>query len=220
MQIANIYLDESGDLGWKFGSPYRQGGSSRYLTIGALITKAEDKDKPKRLIKKLYNYFKWSPAQEKKWVDMKGKEKLRFAETAQELLKNNPDIKYTSITVYKPRVFQHIRDDGNKLYNYMIGLILLDKITTFDEVMFIPDPRAIKVKSGNSLPDYLQTKLWFEHNTKTKLIYYPCDSSMSKGIQFADMLSGIIQQHHEDGNSNLFKLLEPYIDHRKLYFPK
>lgn len=31
-----VYLDESGDLGWKFDAPYRSGGSSRYLTIAAI----------------------------------------------------------------------------------------------------------------------------------------------------------------------------------------
>ena len=36
MQVS-VYLDESGDLGWKFDAPYRCGGSSRYLTISAII---------------------------------------------------------------------------------------------------------------------------------------------------------------------------------------
>lgn len=33
----DIYLDESRDLVWTFGSLYGHGGSSRYLTISALI---------------------------------------------------------------------------------------------------------------------------------------------------------------------------------------
>jgi len=33
----NVYVDESGDLGWEFAQPFRQGGSSRYLTIASLL---------------------------------------------------------------------------------------------------------------------------------------------------------------------------------------
>lgn len=29
----NVYLDESGDLGWVLDKPYRNGGSSRFMTI-------------------------------------------------------------------------------------------------------------------------------------------------------------------------------------------
>lgn len=219
MMIAHIHLDESGDLGWKFGSPYRKGGSSRYLTISALLTRAEDKYKPKRLIKSLYERYKWPVSSERKWFDMNAAEKLRFVEDTLALLQNNPEIICTSITVYKPRVFPHIRNDGNKLYNYMIGLMLLDKMVNFDQVIFRPDPRSIKVQSGSNLPDYLQTQLWFEHNAKTELIYQLSDSKANKCIQFVDMLAGVVQQNYEDNNSDLFDKLKPYIDHRKLYFP-
>ncbi|AZB91680.1 hypothetical protein DKE41_019025 (plasmid) [Acinetobacter pittii] len=48
---ACIYLDESGDLGWNFNHPYRQGGSSRFLTIACVITPSEDVKRPKKLSK-------------------------------------------------------------------------------------------------------------------------------------------------------------------------
>jgi hypothetical protein len=38
-----IYLDESGELGWKFDAPYRKGGSSRYLTIASLVISPDGK---------------------------------------------------------------------------------------------------------------------------------------------------------------------------------
>lgn len=34
---TSIYLDESGDLGWSLDKPYKNGGSSRYLTLAAVI---------------------------------------------------------------------------------------------------------------------------------------------------------------------------------------
>ena len=220
MRSAVIFLDESGDLGWKFGSPYRNGGSSRYLTISAIITPFDKQHLhlPNRLIKKLYIKHNWPINEEKKWAKMNKQERFNFTEQAYQLIESHTDIKYVSITVYKPKVYEYIRNDGNKLYNYMIGLILLDKIKEFDEVIFSPDPRSIKVKSGNSLPDYLQTKLWVECRVKTQLIYRPHDSASNKGVQFADMLSGAIQQHFEDNNSTLFNMLTEHLKIQTLYF--
>jgi hypothetical protein len=43
MSSIQIYLDESGDLGWRFDKPYRYGGSSRYLTIVSLIISPHEK---------------------------------------------------------------------------------------------------------------------------------------------------------------------------------
>jgi len=61
-----IYLDESGDLGWKFTAPYRNGGSSRHLTIASLAVSPPNKHRPKRLVKKLYTKFNWPTNIEKK----------------------------------------------------------------------------------------------------------------------------------------------------------
>lgn len=52
-----------------------------------------------------------------------------------------------------------MRRDSNKLYNYMIGLSLLDEMINYENVVLIPDPRTIKVKSGNSLHDYLDINI-------------------------------------------------------------
>jgi hypothetical protein len=51
----NVYLDESGDLGWTFDKPYRHGGSSRYLTISVLIVPKDLSHLPKRILKKSIN---------------------------------------------------------------------------------------------------------------------------------------------------------------------
>ena len=63
----------------------------------------------------------------------------------------------------------HIRQDPNKLYNYMVKLLLLEQMAKHDRVTFTPDPRSIKVDIGNSLHDYFQTELWFTSESKTVL---------------------------------------------------
>ena len=213
-----IYLDESGDLGWKFDAPYRYGGSSRYLTITCLITPKEKRDLPKRIIRKMYKKFKWNTKEEKKWSQMSLDERVYFSERSKTLREKHPDIRYFSMTVKKENVQAHIREDGNKLYNYMINLLLLEEMSHFEQVEFFPDPRSVKVESGNSMHDYLQTQLWFEKGVSTMLATIPAESSSNLNVQFSDMLSGVVQGHFEDGNSDPWHVLASAINVRRLYF--
>lgn len=214
-----IYLDESGDLGWKFDAPYRKGGSSRYLTIASLVISPDKKHLPKRIIKKLYTKFNWPTSIEKKWVDLSIVERNWFAEKANQLCSKYPgDIRYLSITVKKENVQNHIRIDANKLYNYMIGLSLLEEMSKHKEITFLPDPRSIKIASGSSLHDYLQTQLWFQMESDTVLTTIPCSSDASRNIQFSDMLSGIVQSHFEDGSSQPWSKIRSNISCQTIFF--
>ncbi len=214
-----IYLDESGDLGWTFSAPYRAGGSSRHLTIASLAVSPNKKHLPKRLIQKMYKHFGWNPKIEKKWADMKLNERIWFAQQSRELqIKHPHDIRYISITVKKINVQSHIRSDANKLYNYMIGLSLINEMSRHSAIHFVPDPRSIKVESGNSLHDYLQTQLWFEKQCSTILSTTPQDSAGCRNVQFADMLSGVVQGHFEDGNSEPWTELRHNISYKTLFF--
>jgi len=213
-----IYLDESGDLGWKFNSPPGKGGSSRYLTISALCIPYEKKHIPKRIIKSIYDKYKWDTKTEYKWTHMNLNQRKFFAEKAHKMCLNHPDILLKAIAVKKENVQVHIRKDGNKLYNYMIKLLLLNFMAGFDFVRLIPDPRSIKIKSGNSLFDYLQTELWFTKKVATNLCVTPLDSKTTRGIQFSDMLAGLVQSHHEKNYTGVFKLLREKIFIKSLYF--
>ncbi|QOI04580.1 DUF3800 domain-containing protein [Pseudomonas savastanoi] len=218
MTRSFIYLDESGDLGWKFHAPYRQGGSSRYLTIAAIIVSEQSANEPARGMRRLYKKFKWPTGKEKKWAHMMPEERAGFAEMAKRVAAaSDGGIKYVSITVKKENVSAHIRPDPNKLYNFMIKMLLLDEMSKVDEVLFFPDDRSIKVKSGNSLGDYLQTELWFSKEVATVLKTYHCDSSKNLCVQFADMLSGIAQSHYQDRTSEPYRLLAAYFQPRLIF---
>lgn len=149
---------------------------------------------------------------------MSNDERVSFAERGRQLVDNFQDIKYFSITVQKTNVQNHIRNDSNKLYNYMINLLLLEEMAKYDDVRFVPDPRSIKVESGNSLHDYLQTQLWFDRGVTTQLATCPSDSSCSRNVQFADMLSGLVQSHFEDNKSAPWAIMGPRIISKKLFF--
>lgn len=200
-----VYLDESGDLGWTFSHPYRNGGSSRYLTIAYLFVPNLHKKKPKECIKSLYAKYKW--ASEKKAADATLNQKIQVAQLAAKLLVDCPDIKIDVITVKKENVQAHIRLDGNKLYNYMCALVVPDYLKGHERALFIPDKRSIKVESGNSLADYLQTKMWFELDIQTVLINQPEESSENYCLQFVDWVAHCVWIHYEDGIHVPFQLL-------------
>lgn len=213
-----IYVDESGDLGFNFTAPYRQGGSSRYLTVASLCLPSEKSHIPKRVIKGLYEKFKWPTAKEKKWVNMSAAARLEFANAATRMCTAHPDIHLHVITVKKENVAPHIRKDPNKLYNFMIRLSVLECMATQDRVTMVPDPRSIKVESGKSLHDYLQIELWFTKRVKTELSTQPIDSEQCRGIQFADMLSGLIQTRFEDKFFDHIKVCIRHLHLKRLFF--
>jgi hypothetical protein len=214
-----IYVDESGDLGWAFNAPYRQGGSSRYLTIAATLISNEMKHHPKRLIKSLYKRLKTPADHEIKWAYLQTADRLWFAEEISALKKKlGQDLILMSMTVQKEKVLPYIRSDSNKLYNYMMNLLLVKEMAKHPVVSLIPDQRSVKVSSGHSMHDYLQTQLWFDLNAATQLKTTPLDSSKCAGLQFSDMLAGMVQSHFEDRKSECIHRLSGHVKMHRLYF--
>jgi hypothetical protein len=218
VKSAIIYADESGDLGWTLDRPYRNGGSSRHLTVAAVCVPPEKKHLPKRVVRGLYNAYGWPTSAERKWVDMPAPARTDFARAVLQMCQSNPDISMHAIIVNKVAVGEHIRRDPNKLYNFMVRLSLLDCLCQYDEATLIPDARSIKVESGNSLHDYLQIELWFVKKVKTILTTQPLESKHCLGVQFADMLSGIVQSCIEDRSLSDYKIIEPALKPKFLFF--
>lgn len=215
---ATVFVDESGDLGWKFDAPYLRGGSSRYLTIAAVMVPNALVHHPARVIRDLYLDRKWSTAKERKWTGMSPGARINFAQRAVKMCDAHADIRLFAMTVKKCNVQQHLQTDSNLLYNYMLKLLLIDDLVRCSKVTLRPDPRTIKVASGNSQHDYLQTTLYYERNVTTKLFTEPMDSKTDLGIQFADMLAGVVQSHQEFHQSDPWKVLSHKVRWRTLFF--
>lgn len=212
-----IYVDESGDLGWSFDRPYGEGGSSRYLAIAAMLLPEELDHHPQRKIKDLYRYGKWDVKREKKWVEMPADARLTFARNAVKLREKHADITYKAIVVNKPNVNGNFRRDSNKLYNYMLRLLLLDDMAKQERVTLIPDPRSIKVQNGNSLHHYLEMLL-YEREAPTVLETINWDSRQCLNLQFVDMLAGVVGTNHEFRKSQPWELLANHVQIKRLFF--
>lgn len=212
------FIDESGDLGWSFDLPYGRGGSSRYLVIAAVGVPLGREHQLERVMKDLFRASKWDAKREKKWIDTPLKARDHFAEKTVTLVTKHADISLHAIVVDKRNVAKHLRDDGNKLYNYMVKLLLIDELAKHASVQIMPDARSIKVQSGNSMHDYLSICLGYELRVATHLRSLPTESAHSKPLQFVDMLSGTVHAHFEFGKSQWHERIRPHLRQKTLFF--
>jgi Protein of unknown function (DUF3800) len=211
-----IFVDESGDLGWEFSRPFRSGGSSRYLTLACLILPKDHYKRPRTIIRDFYRTYNWQS--EKKASDAKDSQRTLFCERLIKLLSDHPEIRVDVITVKKSNVQPHIRQDANKLYNYMLSLIIPDYVTKEDSFELVTDERSIKVQSANSLKDYLQIKLWFDFNCPTRVVHQPASSSQNYTLQFVDWVAHCAWKNYEDGDSTFCDQIKRVARVRHLFF--
>lgn len=213
-----FFVDESGDLGWSLELPYGRGGSSKTLVIAALSLPAREQHRVERLMKDLCRASRWDYRREKKWIHAPLKAKLHFAREAASLAATLPQIRYHAIFVNKSEVPPHLREDGNKLYSFMVRLLLADEMSKHRFVEFVPDARSVKLGSDNSLHDYLSTWLGCDLGVPTSLRTSPTESHRNKGLQFTDMLAGVVHSHLEFSRSECFEMLSPHFRLLRLTF--
>lgn len=215
---ANVYLDESGDLGWVFNLDYRRGGSSRYLTIAYIIMPRETHHLLGRLVKDCYKKWGIDPKKEMKGNLMSYSRKDDIVKAVIKMFSNEPRAHMGAVTVKKENVQAHIRKDPNKLYNYMMGLALLEPIKAYEDVELIRDNRSIRVEEGKSIGYYLQMQLWFTLDVETKLHDMPTDSKTSTHIQFVDWISYIVWSAFEDRKVDHYRRLAQFGNFKTLYY--
>lgn len=75
-----VYLDESGDMGWSFSKPYRAGGSSRFLCLAIMFLPKAERKRPKRIIADMYAKYGW--VSEKKASTASTAQKVEFVTRA------------------------------------------------------------------------------------------------------------------------------------------
>ncbi|CAD6563194.1 DUF3800 domain-containing protein [Paraburkholderia sabiae] len=213
---ATIYLDESGCLGWKLDQPYGHGGSSRFFTLAAAIIPDGREPSLERVIRGMYKKRGRSARNELKSVAMKSAERIHFSNSLANIRTRDPDIVFAAITVRKERANNAFRQHPNRLYNFMTKLLLLDLMSQYDSVCFIPDARSIKVESKYALHDYLATEL--ASVSDTALQTTPWESRDCLPLQFVDVMAGIVWSHFEHGNSDAYRVAMPHIGQRHLFF--
>lgn len=213
-----VYFDESGDLGWKFDKPYREGGSSRYLTIAHVFTTRSNEKYINRYVRSIYESKGRPFRRELKAASLEDYDRINIAKETVKLIKDKR-IEIYAVTVKKENVDIHIREDENMIYNYMVKKCILEKLSEYDDVTILPDKRNTKMRLANSLDIYLKLQLYEEYEASTRIAFSPQESHNNYRVQYADYIANIIWRRFESSDQKAFKLLYPHIKH-DLLFPK
>lgn len=203
----NIYIDESGDLGWTFDKPNRNGGSSRFITLTGIIISDEHEKYIKRFISDIYKKYNLTPRFEKKGANFSPEHARFITSQLNKIISKSDSFRIISITVQKENVFNVLRKDKNIFYNYILSLLIKDYLINYEKVSVVIDKRTIKVSHGESFSDYIKTLIWGEgHTTEIECTF--ADSSNNKMIWFADWYANFVWRHYEDHESSAYELLK------------
>ena len=210
MKKTFIYLDESGDLGFKKGS-------TKYFVISFIAMDTKTNLILKRKIKKVKKRHKIG-----KDVEIKANKSNHSLRV--DVLKEicSLPIEIYSITTKKQGINKSLRKDTNIFYNYMVNLILVPYIerSKIGNLCLIADLRINKVSKGMRFGDYLKYKLLFENNLyKIKLDIIYLDSFTSYGLQAVDFIANSIFKSYEQADDRYCRALRgSIIEDKHLYF--
>ena len=215
--MYDVYLDESGDLGWILDTPYRDGGSSRYFTIAYVIVPTEKSILIDRFIRDFYKSYSSKAKKEFKGMHFNDEFAAIAAKRIVKFLKKNGDIQIGAVTVKKENVPEVIENNNSYiLYNFMVAQGLTPILKTLNYVNIIPDKRSVPSGSQNSCPDLLKTKIWLENNAQVRIIYSPEESHKNKRLMFIDWVANFVWRYCEDGRGMAYEILKDFIDQQKI----
>lgn len=201
---VNIYIDESGDLGYPNGS--------KFFVFGAIIIKNHDDEKccKKRVTRaksKIQNYYHYDELKSAHLHDHCREVVIR------EILKGDYDFAYSLLR--KDDVKPELRDTSG-LYNWLAAKTVEEIIIEYG---FRSDVNVILDKSlyGIKQHEFNQTMMArsfdrFNKYRNLEVRIFHRNSKTEYGIQIADIVAGTVYQHYTRYNRN------PAHEHN--YFPK
>jgi hypothetical protein len=202
------FFDESGDLGWKFDAPYRQGGSSRFFVIASALGPGKLHHPLGRVIKKLWHTQGWTSQQEKKWKDIPNKARLSFAELALGCIEANPDIRLSVSILDKQALQPHLRPDHHLLYAHLATQLIASDLAACSEAEVCPDELNQGTGAANLLQHLMRHEVWFRRGCAPSIKQIPKQKHLEQALGFCDMLAGAAASQYEDGRSEPWRLLE------------
>lgn len=206
-----FYLDESGDLGFS-------GGGSNYFTIAFVGVK--DPVSLTRTVRKVREKYNIAGRDELKGSTTREPIKMDLLRRLSKL-----DIEIYSLTARKTNVIDRLRKDKNILYNYILGLLLVDRILSEGanaKICINVDRRITSVTSGFKLNEYLKYKIWYEgKRSDIELVINHCDSQLNYAIQGIDVICNSIYRKYSSNNHRLFNIIQGRVkSDKRLYFDK
>lgn len=196
-----VYLDESGDTGFKFSK-----GSSRYFVVTILLT--PDPVPLNSAIDDLRTQLGFRREHEFKFYSSRDEVRYAFLRV---LTKH--DVLLRSLIVDKQQLsLPHMRT-REIFYNYLLGLLLKHDNDRINDATLIIDERDKGKKSKQGLATYLRKKLNTKDNgyKKIKDVRYH-ESHRDNLLQAVDMVAGAVKAKYERGRPEYCKIIRAKMD--------
>lgn len=210
-----LYLDESGDLGFDFTNKE----SSKFFTICILVVKGylDNRNLTKAVKMTLRRKFN---------IKKVNIEELKGSKCPLQIKKylyskiDSIDFEIYSITLNKTRVYENLKRDKERVYNY-ISRLVLDKIP-FNmanlKINFIVDRSKTK-KNIFEFNQYVirQIKSRFDLSVPIEIHHY--NSKNNFGLQIVDLFCWGIFRKYEKNDLSWFSVFESKVKYETLYLP-
>ena len=186
-----LYLDESGDLGFDFVNKK----PSKYFTISVLVLKGVDNNR--KIIKSVKTTLRRKFDNDN--AEIKGSATpISIKKYLYERVKNI-DFDIYSLTLNKIRLFDQLRKDKERVYNYIARLVL-DKIPFSDaniriEIVVDKSKTRDNIRNFN---EYIIRQIKSEFDPKIPIDIYHRDSKQAMGLQLVDVLCwGVFKKYEK-----------------------
>ncbi len=202
-----VYLDESGDTGFKF---YR--GSSIYFVITILIV--QDPIPLNSAIADLRQHLHYRDDHEFKFTRSKPATRLQFIG----VLRRHEVLIRTLVVDKRRLTLPHMRTT-DIFYNYLVNQLLTHDDGRITDATLILDERQKGKKSKQQLSTYLRRQLNAGDLNRVAAIKYH-QSHRDNLLQAVDMASGAINAHFASGEHTYFNALRVKIDDVWEFMPR
>ncbi len=188
--MKTVFIDESGDLGTK----------DRYFIIAMLA--------PQRS-KRISNFMKKFCAKHN-LPEIKGsKLSVPHKQEIFNKLCSANDYTISYIVADKWNIDnKKLFEDKNLCYNYLMSFLVKKTIrSTQEDIMILLDNHSTKVKSINSLADYIRIKAFTQWGFKHNIHVRYTDSKHSKVVQAADIIANAIYANYIYKSGHFYNML-------------
>jgi hypothetical protein len=188
--MISVFVDESGDMG--------TGG--RYFVIAMLVPQ-----KSKRISNFMRKFCIKNNLQEVKAAQLEFPQKQEIFNK----LTSANDYTISYIVADKYNVDnKKLFEDKNLFYNYLFSFLIKKTIrSTKEDISILLDNHSTKVKSINSLCDYIKIKAFTQWHYQNNLYISYVNSKDSKTIQAIDVVANAIYAHYIYGKDHFYNML-------------
>ncbi len=124
----------------------------------------------------------------------------------------------------KENVNEKLRSDTNILYNYMVGLSLVERVLREprnSNIVIQVDRRITSVTSGFRFKDYLKLKIWYEAERRDlNMNIHELESHRSYAIQGIDIICNSVFRKYSVRDYSLFNIIASKVKGDKRLFFK